>query len=36
MPITFASTSDERIAQSLDRIAQSLERIEQCLNNNQS
>lgn len=35
MPITFASTSDERIAQSLDRIAQSLERIEQCLNNNQ-
>ena len=36
MPISFASTSDERIAQSLDRIAQSLERIEQCLNNNQS
>ena len=35
MPITFASSADERIAQSLDRIAQSLERIEQCLSNNQ-
>lgn len=35
MPITLASTSDERIAQLLERIAQSLERIEKCLNNNQ-
>lgn len=34
MPITFASTSDERIAQSLESIAQSLERIAQCLSNN--
>ena len=34
MPITIASTSDERIAQSLERIAQSLERIELCLSNN--
>ena len=35
MPITLASTTDERIAQSLERIGQSLERIEQCISNSQ-